>query len=156
MSRLTSTLRRLGERYGLFVLVFALFALVLALTSCRSSLVTRRHEAVSDSTMSARRDTLRMVSLVRDTLHWRDTVRVRYETRGETTYVWRDRVRYVYRSVSGRDTLWRTRTDTLWRTRTAVTAAETTRTRRPLRLALIGALAVAALAGWLALSRRRS
>lgn len=94
---------------------FSLFgcALILTLASCHT-LVSRRTETAVSEVSAAHRDTVRLTSLLRDTVRYRDTVRVNYLTRGETTYVYRDRVRTLYLTRIGTDTIYRTRIDTLY------------------------------------------
>lgn len=94
------------------VRIILLLAVVLTLSACRSS-----RDAVDEARRVAR-DTVRVVSLARDTVMVRDTVREAVRERGDTVWVTRETVRWRERTSRRVDTLWRERTDTLLRTRT--------------------------------------
>ena len=92
--------------------IMLLLAVALTLGACRSS-----RDAV-DETRQVARDTVRVVSLARDTVTIRDTVREAVRERGDTVWATRETVRWRERTSRRVDTLWRERTDTLLRTRT--------------------------------------
>lgn len=94
------------------VKIMLLLAVALTLGACRSS-----RDAVDEARQVAR-DTVRVVSLARDTVTIRDTVREAVRERGDTVWVTRETVRWRERTSRRVDTLWRERTDTLLRTRT--------------------------------------